>query len=225
MKKESTFVVLEGVDAVGKTSLAKQIQKIMGSEKVALISEFPTSFLDGYLERLVKTSPDLQLNENISTPLTQTAVLAGAALYKYESEVRQLIQQDKQLIIMDRYIYSVAAYQKVALQNMDKEVATKANDLLASLLKIVPPPDMVIYLNLPIDIITERIQARGEPTAPEYIKFLKDVKHSYDKVLKNSEVKYYEFIANNGLENDASSIVDIIYSKDSGNICLLNSWL
>jgi|GEM_PF-3246120 len=223
MKEKSLFVVLEGVDAVGKTSLARQIQKIIGNEKVAIISEFPASFLDGYLAHLVKTSPDLQLNKNISTPLTQTAVLAGAALYKYESEVKQLMQDNKELIIMDRYIYSVAAYQKVALQNIDKDIAIKANDLLASLLKIVPSPDMVVYLNLPIDIVAERIQARDEPTSPEYMNFLRDVKHSYDEVLKNSEVKYYEFIANNGLENDALSIIDIIYSKDNGNTCLLNS--
>jgi len=82
---------------------------------------------------------------------------------------------------------------------------------------------MVVYLNLPIDIVAERIQARDEPTSPEYMNFLRDVKHSYDEVLKNSEVKYYEFIANNGLENDALSIIDIIYSKDNGNTCLLNS--
>lgn len=204
-----TFIVFEGVDATGKTTIIRNIQTNLNYSGIISVTEFPKSYLDGYLTELEEKDPSLHLNAEINTPLAQTLVLAGAAAYKYETQIRNLLEDNSNCVLVDRYIYSVLAFQSMILQ---EEANMKLNDALTWLHQItyaLPEPDLVIYLSSTQETIKARINGRGEVVSDGFIEFLGKVHESYLQVFDNAtNVVEYQTIGT--VESDTRNIIDII---------------
>lgn len=207
-----TFIVFEGIDGTGKTTLIKEIQAKLNSSEVISVTEFPKSYLDGYLTRLELKDPSLHLNPNINTPLAQTLVLAGAAAYKYETQIRDLISSNYKLVLVDRYIYSVFAFQSLILQDEANVTLNDSITWLHQITSALPKPDLTIFLSVPIDIIKHRIEGRGETVSDDFLSFLNKVHESYIQVFSNSSnVIKYENIGD--IDTNANNIIEIITSQ------------
>jgi dTMP kinase len=167
------FIVLEGLDGAGTTTQLKnlkvELEKL--SIKIYTTNE-PTSRPIGKLVRTVLSGK------------FKTTDLALARLYSADRDDHLFNKEDgilkqinnNMIVISDRYLYSSLAYQGVNC-NFDK---------VFELNKDFPHPQILIYIETPIDECLSRIEKRGEKKEIfEKKDFLTKVNNNYNKVINN----------------------------------------
>jgi len=137
------FVVVEGPIGVGKTSLARRLAQSFGSELILEQSEE-----NPFLERFYR-------NPRAAAFPTQ--------LYFLFQRTRQL-QQFRQHDLFDPV--RVADYlldkdRLFARVTLDDEEYALYEQVFARLAIDAPTPDLVVYLQAPVDVLMERIARRG----------------------------------------------------------------
>lgn len=167
------FIVLEGLDGAGTTTQLKNLKVELEkfSLKIHTTNE-PTSRPIGRLVRTVLSGE------------FKTTNLALARLYSadrddhlFNSEDGILKQiNDNKIVISDRYFYSSLAYQGV---NCDFNKVLELN-------KDFPHPQILIYIETPINECLSRIDKRGEKKEIfEKRDFLTKVNDNYNKVFND----------------------------------------
>lgn len=176
------FIVLEGIDGSGKTTQGDRLEAYFhGRETKAILSPEPTNGPVGRLIRQALQTPlfdyqDSQLFE------AQMGYLFAADrhyhLYHPKTGVKALLEQGCH-VITTRYYFSSLAYN--CHTDADWEFVQRLN-------KSFPPPDCVIYLDLPVDIALQRLGDRQQltGTAPrecyEQREKLMSVYYNYAKI-------------------------------------------
>lgn len=159
------FIVFEGLDGCGKSSQVKILANHLENlkKKVAFSCE-PT---DGPIGRMVRDV----LQHRIKTTPKALALLYSADREDHLFNVHHGIfysTQEGRFEISDRYFYSSLAYQSV---NVDYYYVKEINSF--------PSPEILIYIDVPVDICLKRIDKRGEE------KELFEKKEFLEKVEKN----------------------------------------
>jgi deoxyguanosine kinase len=137
------FIVVEGPIGVGKTSLARRLCSSLGAQGV-----FEQATQNPFLERFYKNPRAGALPTQLYFLLQraqQLAALKQADLFSTVRVADYLLEKDR-------------LFARVTLD--DAEYALY--DQLYSKLDIqVPKPDLVVYLQAPVDVLLERIARRG----------------------------------------------------------------
>lgn len=141
------FIVFEGLDGCGKSSQVRLLKEYLekNGKKVEVSCE-PT---DGPIGKMVR---DVLQHKIITTPK------ALALLYAADREDHLFHDnvgiKDKTnngyIEISDRYFYSSYAYQSV---NVDSNYVRAINNF--------PSPEVLIYIDVPVDVCLGRIEKRG----------------------------------------------------------------
>lgn len=145
----SKFIVLEGIDGAGKTTLARTlVQAIQNAGQLAVLHREPTEFATGkklreYLSGARNLNPDQELELFLQD--------------RQESVNRNICPNLKRgvNVILDRYYYSTAAYQANANRS-------PADILARNLAQNFPAPDVILYLDIDPSVALERIRAGRE---------------------------------------------------------------
>lgn len=159
------YIVFEGIDGSGKTSICSEISKslIQCGYKVLRISEPSCSEIGLLLRNQMK---DLHINQ------TSLALLYAADSY----DLQEHIEDCYDFIISDRNYLSTVAYQMVAV---DKE-------WLLILHQFLKQPDMVFYLDVTVETAMKRIKTRiGNIDCFETSESLLKVKNNYEKIISD----------------------------------------
>lgn len=107
-------IVFEGVTGAGKTSIIKELVKIMEENNMTVhnISEIEdVSPLSEVIRKMYNSDTFLRMNEPIDTVITESLILA--ADYQYMKEYTKNLQG---YIIFDRDIFTEIVYQKYFLE-------------------------------------------------------------------------------------------------------------
>ncbi len=149
--------------------------------RCALIDEFPDGFINGFLKRQSVEQPDFPFGQGFDTPLTQTFMMAANAAYKLElSRV-----QEKEIVLFDRYIDSVIAYQSVVIRNrFTNDAIEKFNSGMKG---IFPKTDWIFYFDAKPDLIKGRLQERGLYLEQGFYDFIASVGAEFEKNLSSQE--------------------------------------
>jgi deoxyadenosine/deoxycytidine kinase len=137
------FVVVEGPIGVGKTSLARRLAKSFGSELVLEQGEE-----NPFLERFYRNP---------------RAVAFQTQLYFLFQRARQM-QDLRQADLFERVRVSDYLLDKdrlFARLTLDEEELGLYEQIYARLAIDAPVPDLVVYLQAPVDVLLERIARRG----------------------------------------------------------------
>jgi len=137
------FVVVEGPIGVGKTSLARRLAKSFGSELVLEQGEE-----NPFLERFYR-------NPRAAAFQTQ--------LYFLFQRARQM-QELRQADLFERVRVSDYLLDKdrlFARLTLDDEEFALYEQVFARLAIDAPVPDLIVYLQAPVDVLLERIARRG----------------------------------------------------------------
>jgi dTMP kinase len=195
------FIVFEGIDGSGKSSVAKAVASRLEREKAVLTEEPTKTWLGEAVRRSHAEKTD---------PFTEAFLfLADRATH---TEALRKWLADGKTVVCDRYFHSTVAYQGAALEG--KVDYDPFDWLLDANLKISLQPDIVFLFKVDPEIALQRVNARGSLSKFEKLDFLRKVASNYDKfpkMFKNIVV----IDSNRPLD---SVIADVMRRLEQGNV-------
>jgi deoxyadenosine/deoxycytidine kinase len=160
------FVVVEGPIGVGKTSLARRLARSFGSE---LILEQADE--NPFLERFYRNPKSAALQTQLFFLFQRTRQLENIRQHDLFDTVRvadYLIDKDK---LFGRL-------------TLDEEEFALYDQIYERLATDMPVPDLVIYLQAPVDVLLERIARRG-------IKYEQQIEREYLEKLQEAYARFF----------------------------------
>lgn len=141
------LIVIEGIDGTGKSTQVKRLSetiKELGKEVV--LSREPTNGTWGKLLRNSLESGRLSPEEEIELFIKDRK--------EHVDELILPALQQKKVVLLDRYYFSMMAYQ--GARGFDPQKIRADNEAFA------PRPDLLFIFDLDVDTALERICARGD---------------------------------------------------------------
>ncbi len=163
--KSPRYIAVEGVIGVGKSSLTRILASRLGGRAVhEPVVENP------FLARFYKDRKRYAFQTQLYFLLTR---------YQQQQELRQPQLFDTS-IVCD---YMFAKDRLFATLTLDRDELRLYNQIFDQLDARLPSPDLIIYLQADIDIVLERIEARGlsfeKKMDPQYLRDLSDLYNDY----------------------------------------------
>lgn len=145
--RAGALLVFEGIDGAGKTTQARNLVATLRSLGWdALYTKEPT---DGPWGQKIRQSA-------VGQRMPMEAELE-AFLEDRREHVRELLTPALaagQVVVLDRYYFSTAAYQ--GARGADPAEILRTNERFA------PEPDLLVFIDTPVEVSMERIRIRGE---------------------------------------------------------------
>lgn len=160
------FVVVEGPIGVGKTSLARRLARSFGSE---LILEQADE--NPFLERFYRNPKSAALQTQLFFLFQRTRQLENIRQHDLFDTVRvadYLIDKDK---LFGRL-------------TLDEEEFALYDQIYERLAMDTPVPDLVVYLQAPVDVLLERIARRG-------IRYEQQIEREYLEKLQEAYARFF----------------------------------
>jgi len=144
-QKHPDYIVVEGPIGVGKTSLAKRLADTFGTE-LLLEGAKENPFLERFYD-----------DPNSAALPTQLFFL-----FQRTQQMQALRQGDifRQVRVADFLIEKDRLF---AQMNLDDDELRLYDQVYSQLTLDAPQPDLVIYLQAPVEVLEERIERRGIP--------------------------------------------------------------
>lgn len=156
------FIVLEGVDGTGKTTLAKRLADLVGD---AVVTSEPTSGRIGLA---------LRSGELGDIPPAAEALLFAADRAIHTAEIEKVLESGR-WVVCDRYMGSTVAYQSASMGE-DADIEW----LIGMQKNAVIEPDATFLLDMDPEESLRRVDSRGEDKSRfEKLDFLRDVRERY----------------------------------------------
>jgi len=167
MSERGTYVVVEGIDGTGKTELAARlVPPLLGrGHSISSFREPNDRFLREQFARLSASDP-------FAAALCMTI---DRALLRPDVE-RALDHGD--VVLQDRSFYSTLAYQYPALS----PEAWRELERIERSLGI--EPDLILYLDAPVEVAIARIEAKGKRESFEDEPYLTKVKRKFEQLFQ-----------------------------------------
>jgi dTMP kinase len=167
MSERGTYIVIEGIDGTGKTELAARlVPPLLGrGHSVSSFREPTDKFLRRQFARLIK-------NDSLAAALCLTV---DRAMRRPEIDLA-LDQGD--VVIQDRSFYSTLAYQYPGLPAEEWRELERIEQAIAI------DPDLVLYLDAPVDLAMKRVEGSGQRDAFEDEPYLTKVKRKFEQMFQ-----------------------------------------
>lgn len=156
--KEGKFIVIEGIDGCGSTTISQRITAFLKSKDFGVtLTHEPSEGPVGQIIRLALQgrligenyeSDEVLGNSNSLDPKTLSLLYAADRADHTNIKIKPNLRENR-IVISDRYLLSSLAYQGLALNNLEW------------ILKINEPaitPDLTIFLNVSLENAKRRIQ-------------------------------------------------------------------
>ncbi len=196
------FIVLEGIDNAGKTTQAELLKThLINQGNLVIISSEPTDGIIGKLIREGMQSKIFAIKDQAKFD-EQMAYLFAADrhyhLYNDVDGVYKLVQQDNYHVIATRYYFSSLAYNC----NNQEEF-----DFVSRLNQRFPNPDLVIYIDIPLDIALSRLKNAAYKEVYETQEKLNKVRENYHKIFQSYDGTILRLDGTNTIENIQKKII------------------
>lgn len=165
--RKGVFIVFEGVDGSGKSTVAKMVFEALSEElpgKVVLTAE-PT---ESFIGKAVRHA-----NQNGADELSE-ALLFVADRAEHTKEIRAWLSQGK-VVLCDRYYASTIAYQGALLKERMGGAKRAVEWLKAMNEPVIVHPDLTLLLTVKVTTAIERLSSRRTLTKFEDQRYLMDV--------------------------------------------------
>ena len=185
------FVVLEGIDGSGKTSVAKLLKGMLEKEHFSVaITREPTYFEVGALLRNYLKNYDLYQRD----PIYEALLFAADRVYHVNRFIKPLLNRGY-IVISDRYVYSSIVYQTI------DGVSEKWIQVIN---KFALEPDLPIFIDVSPEVALKRLGNRKSMF--ENLGFLKRVYNKYLELVRSGAL-----VSVDGTR-DINKITEEIYS-------------
>jgi dTMP kinase len=175
---QTLFIVFEGIDSSGKSTQAELLQNYyLALNHPAVLSPEPT---DGPIGKFIRSILNQQINlaQSPDNFEQQMSYLFAADRYYHLHNQREgilsLLKQEI-TVISTRYYFSSLAYHGHCQKNLE---------LVKTLNQDFPQPDLLIYLDIPLDVSLARLQDKSQKDVYENKDKLTKVKANYYNILQ-----------------------------------------
>ncbi|MDJ0731444.1 MAG: dTMP kinase [Crocosphaera sp.] len=196
------FIVLEGIDKAGKTTQAELLKRyLINQGDSAIISSEPTEGVIGKLIRKAMQNQVFMIKDKAKFDQQMAYLFAADRHYHLYNEVDgvyKLIKQDHYHVIATRYYFSSLAYNS----NNQEEF-----NFVYGLNKHFPNPDLVIYLDIPLDIALSRLKNALYQEVYETQEKLEQVKENYQEIFQSYNGQILKIDAKNNIEKIHQQII------------------
>ncbi len=172
--RKGRLICIEGLDRSGKTTQSRLLVKALRNKGFEAI--YTTEPSTGEIGRFIKRYI-LRRRERVSASI-EALLFAADRIDHAEREIKPMLKEGK-IVVSDRYIYSSFAYQGAA--GLDIEWIREVN-------RMVPKPDLAIYLDVPIEIIIERCRRRRIKSVMEFPEIQMKVYEIYMRLVRIGEL-------------------------------------
>jgi dTMP kinase len=162
------LVAVEGIDGSGKTTQAERLARYCREKRLTyILSKEPTSGKYGQLIRNSAMRGRLSTEEEID-------ILLKDRREHVEQVIHPALNREE-VVILDRYYFSTAAYQ--GARGADPEIILAQNEVFA------PPPDLLVILDVSPQTGLQRIRDRGdEPNKFETLDSLERARAIFNQI-------------------------------------------
>ena len=138
---EGLLVVIEGTDGSGKSTQLELLKKYLQDQSYGvMVSEWKTS-------RLIADVIDDAKDRNLLNATTYSLLYAADFADRLENQIIPALKSGF-VVLLDRYYYTALARDVVRGQNIE---------WVKNLYEYAPEPDLVFYLDMPVDVLLKRI--------------------------------------------------------------------
>ncbi len=184
------FVAIEGIDGSGKTTQVKNVYELLKKNGYSVLyTQEPTRDKLGLILR------EYLKNKN-TDPHVDALLFAADRIEHYNKTIQPNIKDNK-IVITDRYKISSFVYQNA--QGVDLDWIREIN-------KMAPDPDIVIYLDIPVDIALKRLNSADRSVIEKF-----ETRNYLTKIYENYMKFKEKFIFINA-EGSIDSITQNIYT-------------
>ncbi len=173
------FIVIEGLDASGKSTQLELLQQYLKTNKVNFkYLHFPRTNAPAYGDLIARFLRGEFGNIDTVNPYLVALLYAGDR--KDASELIQSWLRKKYLVITDRYVHSNIAFQCAKLSNKKEREALK--DWIYYFeyyYNKIPKPDMGLFLDVPFEFTVRRLKQNRKGNDRTYLRGHKDI-HEHD---------------------------------------------
>lgn len=156
--QKGKFIVLEGCDGSGKTSVIELLKKDFKDDPNIIFIKAPGSTSLGNAVRNILKSKKYANCE----PKTWLYLFMATMVELIEKEIKPNLEKGK-TIICDRFAMSTWVYQNSMCKGMTELISTIISDLTKTNVKV----DKTIFLNIDLDTIKQRIKVREDKEKDE----------------------------------------------------------
>jgi dTMP kinase len=167
-KKKGVFICIEGLDASGKTTHARQL--VRNLQRRGFSAVYTTEPSRGEIGRFVRTHV-LQRRRRVPS-VVEALLFAVDRVDHMEREIKPALEKGK-IVVSDRYIYSSLAYQGAA--GLDLKWIEEIN-------RSALPPNLAVYIDVPPEVVVKRI--RREKSVMERLETQRRVREVYIKLVE-----------------------------------------
>jgi dTMP kinase len=167
MSQRGIYVVIEGIDGTGKTELASRlVPSLLGrGHSISSFHEPSDKFLRDEFTRLKKSDSFaaalcLTVDREMLRPQVERALEHG------------------DVVVQDRSFYSTLAYQYAALS------PDRWRELERIELALALEPDLVLYLDAPIDVAIQRVEGTGQLDPEEGPGYIERVHRKFEQMFQ-----------------------------------------
>ena len=172
---EGLLIVIEGTDGSGKSTQLELLKRSIEDQSYGvMVSEWKTS-------RLIAKVIDDAKDRNLLNATTYSLLYAADFADRLENNIIPALKSGF-IVLLDRYYYTALARDVVRGQNIE---------WVKNLYEYAPEPDLVFYLDMPVDVLLKRIIGT---TGLDFYESGRDVGFSTDlyKIYKNYQKKCIE---------------------------------
>ena len=163
---KGAFLVIEGIDGAGKSTLCEIMKDSLESEgRKVIVTQEPTRDEIGSFIRRGDVKGISQKGE---------ALLFVADRAVHTERIEKWVEEGN-IVICDRYFASTVAYQSVSLNG----VALEKEWLISLNLPVIREPDLTVLLDIDPEKGLGRIGGRGEISKFENAEYLRGVRKAY----------------------------------------------
>ena len=183
------IIAFEGIDGAGKTTISKIVYDFLREKNYNVVLT---------QEPFTKEIKELIKKSGWKDPVLLTLLFSADRAY----HIRWLMDQNPEIVIMDRYYYSTIAYQSVLGLEEDWIITVNSK---------FPKPDITFLLDLSEEEALKRLKKDDQFNFEEKISSLKLVRKKYLELARK-----YNFVvidATDRIENITKKVLSVICSS------------
>ena len=201
---KNLFIAFEGIDGSGTTTQSHLLKEYFESQgEKSIVTSEPTTGLIGKLLRQLLQNRDNLFKHGYEFDRQMAYLFAADRYYHLYNQQDGIYQNiaDGIHVITTRYYFSSLAYNCHNQEDFD---------LVSQLNQNFPNPDLLVYLDLPIEIALKRISDRPKKEIYETQEKLTKVRKNYQQIFDNYPDLILRVNANQPIEIVHQTIIDFL---------------